>query len=57
MEPQQNPPVASPPPKRPVKFVGSDEDGLPLKRRQVQQACDPCRKKKVFLPIVTQRLT
>lgn len=29
-----------------VKFVGSDSSGLPLKRKQVQQACDPCRKKK-----------
>ncbi|KAJ4409173.1 hypothetical protein N0V82_009552 [Gnomoniopsis sp. IMI 355080] len=50
MEPQQHPPAASPAPKRPVKFVGSDEDGLPLKRRQVQQACDPCRKKKKRCP-------
>ncbi|KAL0936774.1 fungal specific transcription factor [Colletotrichum truncatum] len=29
-----------------VKFVGSDASGLPLKRKQVQQACDSCRKKK-----------
>lgn len=29
-----------------VKFVGSDADGLPLKRKQVQQACLSCRKKK-----------
>lgn len=29
-----------------VKFVGSDADGLPLKRKQVQQACMSCRKKK-----------
>lgn len=32
-----------------VKFVGSDADGLPLKRKQVQQACLSCRKKKVSL--------
>ncbi|GJC87432.1 hypothetical protein ColLi_10270 [Colletotrichum liriopes] len=30
-----------------VKFVGSDASGLPLKRKQVQQACESCRKKKV----------
>ncbi|KAF6810505.1 hypothetical protein CSOJ01_06317 [Colletotrichum sojae] len=29
-----------------VKFVGSDASGLPLKRKQVQQACESCRKKK-----------
>ncbi|KAJ0117440.1 fungal specific transcription factor [Diaporthe amygdali] len=33
--------MAEPPQKRPVKFVASDQDGLPVKRRQVQQACDP----------------
>ncbi|KAK2608173.1 hypothetical protein N8I77_006798 [Diaporthe amygdali] len=38
--------MAEPPQKRPVKFVASDQDGLPVKRRQVQQACDPCRKRK-----------
>ncbi len=31
-----------------VKFVVSGADGLPLKRRQVSQACDSCRKKKVL---------
>ena len=39
--------MAEPPQKRPVKFVASDQDGMPVKRRQVQQACDPCRKRKV----------
>ncbi|OLN87749.1 hypothetical protein CCHL11_05664 [Colletotrichum chlorophyti] len=29
-----------------VKFVGSDASGLPLKRKQVQHACEACRKKK-----------
>ncbi|KAF7541502.1 hypothetical protein G7054_g614 [Neopestalotiopsis clavispora] len=29
-----------------VKFVGNDEVGLPLKRKQVAQACDSCRKRK-----------
>lgn len=29
-----------------VKFVGNDESGLPLKRKQVAQACDSCRKRK-----------
>lgn len=39
--------MAEPPQKRPVKFVASDQDGMPVKRRQVQQACEPCRKRKV----------
>ncbi|KAK8043898.1 hypothetical protein PG994_012736 [Apiospora phragmitis] len=30
-----------------VKFVDSDPSGLPLKRKQVAQACVPCRKRKV----------
>lgn len=30
-----------------VKFVGSDSAGLPLKRKQVAQACSLCRKRKV----------
>lgn len=32
-----------------VKFVASDPSrgGLPVKRKQVQQACDECRRKKV----------
>ncbi|KAI7777794.1 hypothetical protein LA080_003071 [Diaporthe eres] len=38
--------MAEPPQKRPVKFVASDQDGMPVKRRQVQQACEPCRKRK-----------
>ncbi|KUI66077.1 Cutinase transcription factor 1 alpha [Cytospora mali] len=38
--------MAEAPLKRSVKFVASDSDGLPVKRRQVQQACDACRKKK-----------
>ncbi|KAL2128148.1 hypothetical protein VTI74DRAFT_9608 [Chaetomium olivicolor] len=29
-----------------VKFVGQDAAGLPVKRKQVQQACLPCRKRK-----------
>ncbi|KAG7114191.1 hypothetical protein HYQ44_008893 [Verticillium longisporum] len=29
-----------------VKFVESDPSGLPLKRKQVQQACESCRKRK-----------
>ncbi|KAL7799222.1 putative fungal-specific transcription factor [Trichoderma ceciliae] len=35
-------------PARKVKFVASDpaRGGLPVKRRQVQQACDSCRRKK-----------
>jgi hypothetical protein len=34
------------------KFVGSNSDGLPLKRKQSQWACETCRKRKVriFLP-------
>lgn len=47
MEPPENLVPAPSASKRPVKFVASDEDGLPLKRRQVQQACDSCRRKKV----------
>ncbi|ROV88861.1 hypothetical protein VMCG_10194 [Cytospora schulzeri] len=38
--------MAESPLKRSVKFVASDQDGMPVKRRQVQQACEPCRKKK-----------
>ncbi|POS70443.1 hypothetical protein DHEL01_v211161 [Diaporthe helianthi] len=38
--------MAEPPQKRTVKFVASDQDGMPVKRRQVQQACEPCRKRK-----------
>ncbi|KAH8899974.1 hypothetical protein GQ53DRAFT_816012 [Thozetella sp. PMI_491] len=34
------------PSRRDLKFVGSDAAGLPLKRKQVQHACEPCRKKK-----------
>lgn len=30
-----------------VKFVESDATGLPLKRKQVAQACISCRKRKV----------
>jgi len=30
-----------------LKFIGSDDIGLPLKRKQVSEACDLCRKKKV----------
>ncbi|KAK4141316.1 uncharacterized protein C8A04DRAFT_14173 [Dichotomopilus funicola] len=30
-----------------VKFVGHDATGLPVKRKQVHQACLPCRKRKV----------
>lgn len=30
-----------------VKFVGHDAIGLPVKRKQVHQACTPCRKRKV----------
>ncbi|KAK2055467.1 fungal-specific transcription factor domain-containing protein [Colletotrichum caudatum] len=33
-------------PVRGVKFVGSDASGLPLKRKQVQHACESCRRKK-----------
>ncbi|KAL2024876.1 hypothetical protein VTK56DRAFT_3575 [Thermocarpiscus australiensis] len=29
-----------------VKFVGHDAAGLPVKRKQVHQACGPCRKRK-----------
>jgi len=29
-----------------VKFVESDKSGLPLKRKQVPQACEECRKRK-----------
>ena len=32
----------------PIKFVGHDVIGLPVKRKQVVQACLPCRKRKVF---------
>ncbi|ROW03874.1 hypothetical protein VPNG_07301 [Cytospora leucostoma] len=32
--------------KRSVRFVASDEDGMPVKRRQAQQACESCRRKK-----------
>lgn len=41
-----------------VKFVASDpaRGGLPVKRKQVQQACASCRRKKVsfcyFIPAV-----
>lgn len=42
--------MAESPLKRSVKFVASDQDGLPVKRRQVQQACDSCRKKKKRCP-------
>ena len=30
-----------------IKFVDSSSDGLPLKRKQTQRACDACRKRKV----------
>ncbi|KIH93853.1 hypothetical protein SPBR_05576 [Sporothrix brasiliensis 5110] len=30
----------------PVKWVASDHDGLPMKRKQVAQACESCRKRK-----------
>ncbi|EPE02593.1 fungal specific transcription factor [Ophiostoma piceae UAMH 11346] len=30
----------------PVKWVASDHDGLPMKRKQVAQACDTCRRRK-----------
>lgn len=30
-----------------VKFVESDSSGLPVKRKQVQQACESCRRRKV----------
>ncbi|CAK7275062.1 hypothetical protein SEPCBS57363_006485 [Sporothrix epigloea] len=30
----------------PVKWVASDHDGLPVKRKQVAQACETCRKRK-----------
>ncbi|CAK7210193.1 hypothetical protein SBRCBS47491_000694 [Sporothrix bragantina] len=30
----------------PVKWVASDHDGLPMKRKQVAQACETCRKRK-----------
>ncbi|KAK1673141.1 fungal-specific transcription factor [Colletotrichum godetiae] len=33
-------------PAKGVKFVGSDSSGLPLKRKQVLQACESCRRKK-----------
>ncbi|KAK3939215.1 hypothetical protein QBC46DRAFT_438400, partial [Diplogelasinospora grovesii] len=33
-----------------VKFVGHDGAGLPVKRKQVQQACSSCRKKKKACP-------
>ncbi|PTB55908.1 hypothetical protein M431DRAFT_519491 [Trichoderma harzianum CBS 226.95] len=41
--------VAMAVPARKVKFVASDpaRGGLPVKRRQVQQACLSCRRKKV----------
>lgn len=41
--------MADSPLKRSVKFVASDQDGMPVKRRQVQQACEQCRKRKVSL--------
>lgn len=41
--------MAESPLKRSVKFVASDQDGMPVKRRQVQHACESCRKKKVSL--------
>jgi hypothetical protein len=34
-----------------VKFVEHDAAGLPVKRKQVHQACLPCRKRKVILQI------
>ena len=34
-------------PARTVKFVGQDASGRPLKRKQVAQACDDCKRKKV----------
>ncbi|KHN97199.1 uncharacterized protein MAM_04796 [Metarhizium album ARSEF 1941] len=42
---------SAPPPARKVKFVASDPSrgGLPVKRKQVQQACAACRRKKVGL--------
>ncbi|KAK3988856.1 hypothetical protein QBC44DRAFT_242714 [Cladorrhinum sp. PSN332] len=33
-------------PSQPVRFVGHDESGLPVKRKQVTQACETCRRKK-----------
>jgi hypothetical protein len=38
-------------PARKVKFVASDpaRGGLPVKRKQVQHACDACRRKKASL--------
>ncbi|KID97814.1 hypothetical protein MAJ_06300, partial [Metarhizium majus ARSEF 297] len=41
--------TSAPPPARKVKFVASDPSrgGLPVKRKQVQQACAACRRKKV----------
>ncbi|EXV06452.1 fungal specific transcription factor domain protein [Metarhizium robertsii] len=40
--------TSAPPPARKVKFVASDPSrgGLPVKRKQVQQACAACRRKK-----------
>ncbi|KAK4161756.1 hypothetical protein QBC43DRAFT_93980 [Cladorrhinum sp. PSN259] len=33
-------------PSQPVRFVGHDKSGLPVKRKQVTQACETCRRKK-----------
>lgn len=47
---------ASAPPARKVKFVASDPSrgGLPVKRKQVQQACAACRRKKVGVQLTAQ---
>ena len=40
---------------RTVKFVGHDAAGLPVKRKQVHQACLPCRKRKVQTALVYEQ--
>jgi hypothetical protein len=32
---------------QPVKFVDQDAAGLPVKRKQVHQACELCKRRKV----------
>jgi len=36
---------------QPVRFVGQDAAGLPVKRKQVHQACESCKRRKVNAPV------
>jgi hypothetical protein len=46
-ESSQLSPLAQAPHGKRLRFVASDAVGLPVKRKQVQQACLACRQKKV----------